>query len=71
MPTRFAKMLAQIVRGGLAPRIDEPHMINLALRVAADSMPPLRLLVLRDVADSALRPPDGRGRAAPTSHGKA
>ncbi len=52
MPTRFAKMLAQIVRGGLALGIDEPHMINLALRVAADSMPPLRLLVLRDVAEN-------------------
>lgn len=51
MPTRFAKMLGQIVRGGLAIGMAEQHALSVALRVARDSMPPLRLLILLDVAD--------------------
>jgi predicted transcriptional regulator len=51
MPTRFAKMLGQLVRGGLAIGMDEDHALAVALRVARDSMPPLRLLALLDVAD--------------------
>jgi hypothetical protein len=49
MPTRFAKMLGQIVRGALALGIDQDRAVALSLRVAADSIPPLRLAVLRDV----------------------
>jgi hypothetical protein len=50
MPTRFAKMLAQILRGGLALGMTHDHALRVALRVAHDSMPPLRALILRDVA---------------------
>jgi predicted transcriptional regulator len=50
MPTRFAKMLAQVVRGGLALGMDREHLINLATRVAGDSVPPLRLDILGDVS---------------------
>jgi hypothetical protein len=50
MPTRFAKMLAQVVRGGLALGMEREHLINLATRVAGDSVPPLRLDVLGDVS---------------------
>lgn len=50
MPTRFAKMLGQIVRGGLALGMGHGEVLSLAHRVASDSMPPLRLLVLGDVA---------------------
>lgn len=48
-PTRFAKMLAQIARGCLSLGMGERAAVGLALRIAADSMPPLRLLVLRDL----------------------
>ena len=54
MPTRFAKQLAQVMRGAIAigrPR-DAAH--ELAARCAGDSMPPLRLRVLLDVADNPL-----------------
>ena len=48
-PTRFAKMLGQIVRGSLALGASAEHALNIALRVAGDSVPPLRLLLLGDV----------------------
>lgn len=51
MPTRFAKELAQIVRGGVAIGLDRDSALHLALRCARDSMPTLRLAVLLDVAD--------------------
>lgn len=51
MPTRFAKMLGQIIRGGLAIGMEREHALSVAVRVAGDSMPPLRLLVLQDIAD--------------------
>jgi hypothetical protein len=51
MPTRFAKMLGQVVRGGLAIGMTREHAHAVALRMAADSMPPLRLDILADVAD--------------------
>jgi len=51
MPTRFAKMLGQIVRGALALGIDEADALALALRVARDSVPPHRLVCLLDVLD--------------------
>ncbi|MBS1897167.1 MAG: bifunctional DNA primase/polymerase [Actinobacteria bacterium] len=50
MPTRFAKQLAQIFRGGLAIGLDRAGALALAIRVARDSMPPLRLEILEDVA---------------------
>jgi hypothetical protein len=56
MPTRFAKQLTMLMRGGIAigmPRIDA---LALILRCARDSIPQLRLAVLRDVANN----PDSR-----------
>jgi hypothetical protein len=50
-PTRFAKMLGQLVRGSLALGLDNEHGLRIALRVAGDSVPPVRLLVLADVLD--------------------
>ena len=50
MPTRFAKMLAQVVRGGLALGMEREHLITLATPVAGDSVPPLRLDILGDVS---------------------
>jgi hypothetical protein len=51
MPTRFAKQLAQIVRGAVAVGIERPKALRLALRCARDSMPPLRLALIEDLAD--------------------
>lgn len=56
MPTRFAKMLGQIVRGGLALGMTSERAMATAIRVAGDSMPPLRLRLLADVGDN----PDSR-----------
>lgn len=50
MPTRFAKQLAQMFRGGVAIGLSREEALALAIRVARDSMPPLRLEVLEDVA---------------------
>jgi hypothetical protein len=50
-PTRFAKQLAQLVRGGLALGMDHDHAMAVALRCAADSMPPLRRAKLGDVSE--------------------
>jgi hypothetical protein len=50
MPTRFAKQLAQVARGGIACGMPRGEAMRLALRVAQDSVPPLRLAVLRAVA---------------------
>lgn len=50
MPTRFAKMLSQITRGGLALGMTRARAITAAVRVAGDSMPPLRLTIMGDVA---------------------
>jgi hypothetical protein len=49
-PTRFAKQLAQIVRGGLAQGMEREAALRLSLRCARDSMPPLRLAILLDLA---------------------
>ncbi len=48
-PTRFAKMLGQMARGGLALGMPREKAMKLALRIARDSMPPLRLRLLVDV----------------------
>jgi hypothetical protein len=50
MPTRLAKQLSQIMRGALAISMGRDDALRLVIRCAADSMPPLRLQVLRDVA---------------------
>ncbi|MDP3712571.1 MAG: ArsR family transcriptional regulator [Mycobacteriales bacterium] len=51
-PTRFAKMLGQLVRGSLALGSTKVEALAVALRVAGDSVPPMRLLVLADVLDN-------------------
>jgi hypothetical protein len=50
MPTRFAKQLAQVVRGGVAVGMDRAEALRLAIRCARDSMPPMRLLIIDDLA---------------------
>lgn len=50
MPTRFTKQLGQIVRGGIALGMPREEALAVAVRCAGDSMPPLRLRVLLDVA---------------------
>ncbi|MFE3443173.1 hypothetical protein ACFXNW_09080 [Nocardia sp. NPDC059180] len=50
MATRFAKQLLQVVRGGLAIGLSSVEGVRLAIRCAADSVPPLRLAILRDLA---------------------
>jgi len=50
MPTRFLKQLTQMVRGGLAIGLTRSAALRLAIRCARDSMPPLRLAILDDVA---------------------
>jgi len=63
MPTRFAKQLAQVVRGGVAIGITREESMRLAIRCAKDSIPPLRLQILLDVAaHPSSRPGDVRKR---------
>ncbi len=50
MPTRFAKQLAQLMRGAVAIGMDRSGALRLAIRCARDSMPPLRLLIIDDLA---------------------
>ena len=50
MPTRFAKELAQVVRGAVAIGIERRAALRLAIRCARDSMPPLRLAILDDIS---------------------
>lgn len=45
-PTRFAKQLQQMVRGGVAIGMDRGDALRLAIRCARDSMPPLRLSLI-------------------------
>lgn len=63
MPTRFAKQLAQVVRGGVAIGMAREEAMRLAIRCAKDSIPPLRLQILLDVAaHPSSRPGDVRKR---------
>ncbi len=48
--TRFAKQLAQVFRGAVVIGLDRAEAIRLAIRVARDSMPPLRLKIIDDLA---------------------
>jgi hypothetical protein len=50
MPTRFVKQLKQIVRGAVAIGLDRTAAVQLAIRCARDSMPPLRLAIVDDIA---------------------
>lgn len=50
MPTRFAKQLTQVVRGAVAIGMDRDEALRLAVRCARDSMPPLRLAIVDDIA---------------------
>jgi hypothetical protein len=50
MPTRFAKQLAQVVRGGLSLGMERAEAMRLAIRCARDSMPPMRLAIIDDLA---------------------
>ncbi len=52
MPTRFAKQLTQIVRGAVAIGMGRADALRLAIRCARDSMPPLRLAIIDDLAGS-------------------
>ena len=52
MPTRFAKQLAQMVRGGIALGMSRGEAMRLAMRCARDSIPPLRLEILLDLASN-------------------
>jgi hypothetical protein len=50
MPTRFAKQLAQVIRGGVAIGMARKRAMQLAVRCARDSIPPRRLEILLDLA---------------------
>jgi hypothetical protein len=52
MPTRFAKQLSQIIRGGVAIGLPRKAGMRLAIRCARDSIPPLRLEIILNVADN-------------------
>ena len=45
-PTRFAKQLTQILRGAVAIGVPRGEALQLAIRCARDSMPPMRLAVI-------------------------
>jgi hypothetical protein len=62
-PTRFAKQLVQLIRGATVIGLDRTAAIGLALRCARDSMPPMRLAILEDIAaNPGARPGDIRRR---------
>src|SRR5262249_24094074 len=50
MPTRFPKQLTQLVRGGVAIGLSPEEAMRLARRCARDTIPPLRLKILLDLA---------------------
>jgi hypothetical protein len=50
MPTRFAKQLAMVARGAMSLGIRADMAMQLATRVARDSLEPLRLTLLLDLA---------------------
>jgi hypothetical protein len=63
MPTRFTKQLAQFIRGGVAIGMSRQRALDLAIRCARDSVPPLRLAILLDLAlHPHSRPADVRRR---------
>ena len=62
MPTRFAKQLAQMLRGGAAIGMTPIDAMQLAIRCARDSIPPLRREILLALAD------EPRSRAIDVCH---
>jgi hypothetical protein len=50
MPTRYLRQLQQIVRGGIAVGMDRARCVELAIRCARDTMPPVRLAIVDDLA---------------------
>ena len=50
MPTRFSKQLTQLVRGAVAIGLTSKEAMDLARRCARDTIPPLRLKILLDLA---------------------
>jgi hypothetical protein len=63
MPTRLAKQLMQVMRGAMAVGMARARGLELAIRCARDSLPPLRSLILLDVACyPGTRPSDTRRR---------
>ena len=71
-PTRFAKQLTQVMRGAIAIGLPHESGLRLAIRVARDSMPPMRLAIIDDLAEHPYSTPDRRsqtvGKAA--GHGR-
>lgn len=51
MPTRFVKQLVMLFRGGICLGMGRDRALDLAIRCARDSMPPLRLAIIDDVAE--------------------
>jgi hypothetical protein len=49
-PTRFAKQLTQVMRGAIAIGLSHESGLRLAIRVARDSLPPMRLAIIDDLA---------------------
>ncbi len=49
-PTRLGKQLAQVMRGAIAIGLTRESALRLAIRCARDSMPPLRLEIIDDLA---------------------
>jgi hypothetical protein len=58
MPTRFAKQLAMVMRGAMSLGIETDDAMRLATRVAKDSLEPLRLVLLLDIARNPGSNPD-------------
>jgi hypothetical protein len=50
MPTRFAKQLVQVVRGAQVIGLSPQAALRVAMRCARDTMPPLRRVIVGDVA---------------------
>ena len=50
MPTRLVKQLTQMVRGGVAVGMTRKRAMQLAMRCARNSIPPLRLEIMLDIA---------------------
>ena len=66
-PTRLAKQLGQVVRGALAIGVDRDDALRLAVRAARDSMPPVRLKIIDDLAAWATSDSGSIGEASPVS----
>jgi len=63
MPTRFARQLVMVVRGAVAVGMSSSAAMRLAIRCARDSIPPMRLEILLDLAEHGWsRPWDVRKR---------